>query len=63
MLGAAKVKVEHRGLAKMLAVVVAKGSEASLLERGWLKALKVDWQVVHKIEKTYYSSVETWESY
>ena len=47
---AAKVKVEHGNIAKMLAVVVVKGSGTSLLGRGWIEALKVDWQTVHKIE-------------
>lgn len=51
VLGATKVKVVHKGIAKML-VVVVKGSGTSLLGRGWLKALKVDWQPVHKIEDT-----------
>nr|XP_033495922.1 uncharacterized protein K02A2.6-like [Epinephelus lanceolatus] len=50
IVGATKVKVEHKGMTKMLAVVVVKGSGTSLLGRGWLKALKEDWQPVHKIE-------------
>nr|XP_043895059.1 uncharacterized protein K02A2.6-like [Solea senegalensis] len=50
VLGAAKVKVEHEGSAKMLAVVVVKGSGTSLLGRGWMKALKMDWKTVHKVE-------------
>ena len=50
VLGAAKVKAEHADSTKMLAVVVVKGSGISLLGRGWIKALKVDWQTVHKME-------------
>ena len=40
VLGAAKFKVEHKGIAKMLAVVVVKGSGTSLVGRGWIKALR-----------------------
>lgn len=50
VLGAAKVKVEHEDITKMLAAVVVKASGASLLGRGWIKALKVDWQTVHKMK-------------
>lgn len=50
VLGAAKVKVEHEDSAKMLAVVVVKGSGTSLLGRWWMKALKRGWQTLHKIE-------------
>lgn len=50
LLGAAKVKIEDKGIAKTLAVVVVKGSGLSLVGRGWIKALKVGWQPVHKID-------------
>ncbi|XP_023809022.1 uncharacterized protein K02A2.6-like [Oryzias latipes] len=49
VLGAAKVKVQHGGSVKNLAVVVVKGPGASLLGRGWIKALKIDWEKVNSV--------------
>ncbi|XP_042083139.1 uncharacterized protein LOC121815605 [Haplochromis burtoni] len=35
---------------KTLDVVVVEGAGTSLMGRGWIKALQLDWQPVHKIE-------------
>ncbi len=49
VMGAAYVKVEYKGLIKSLPVVVARGSGPSLVGRGWIQALEVDWQRVNKV--------------
>ncbi|XP_025999364.1 uncharacterized protein K02A2.6-like [Astatotilapia calliptera] len=48
--GAAQVQVEFRDSKKTLDVVVVEGAGTSLMGRGWIKALQLDWQPVHKIE-------------
>ncbi|CAI5661061.1 unnamed protein product [Oreochromis niloticus] len=48
--GAAQVQVEFRDSKKKLDVVVVEGAGTSLMGRGWIKALQLDWQPVHKIE-------------
>lgn len=50
VLGASKLTVEYQGISKVLPVVIVKGLGPSLVGLGWIKALKIDWQAVHKLE-------------
>ena len=49
VIGAAYVKVEYRDRTKSLPVVVVEGVGPSVVGRGWIKALGVDWQKVHTV--------------
>lgn len=44
------MKVEFRDSKKKHWMVVVKGARTTLMGRGWIKALQLEWHPVHKIE-------------
>lgn len=50
--GMAQVTVGHKGVSKMLPVIVVAGSGPNLLGRSWLKELGLEVHTIHQVETT-----------
>ena len=50
--GSTTVQVEHNGQTVSLPIIVVKGNGPSLLGRDWLRALRLDWRSIFRVDAT-----------